>query len=422
MGRDDKRDRRPGGAPSASPPATTGRPSDPPQAATRDGDDAPTSATPADAADAAPEANWAGRSGADRTAAIRGGAAPGSPGEVRWFDLHPEAAARPLVEMPPRRPVGAAALGLAAAALLLVALGRGLALRAALPLTLALSAIALLWRGRARTAPEPGPIATPPAASSPRRALSVSPTGIAFHGAAEAPLFAAAPPFGLTLVTSRTRDRLVAAVTSSQGAFYVGCAVPPSIRDASAALLARASILGSEEVGLEAIGPDGEPVELSAGDLVALIDDLVRADASCLDRCILSDARGAPVVLDGTALRARDLDFDLTAPIEWRALLFQEPFGQSVAVYQATWLRQGTSQAVLVSLLPSIEPSAWKPDAVTGIPELDRAALRDLRLGQASPEAPPPTEIRVAVDRLFMLPLRAALDRAPHSRSGRARP
>jgi hypothetical protein len=34
---------------------------------------------------------------------------------------------------------------------------------------------------------------------------------------------------------------------------------------------------------------------------------------------------------------------------------------------------------------------------------------------QASPEAPPPSEQRVAIDRLFMLPVRSALDRAPRA-------
>jgi hypothetical protein len=34
---------------------------------------------------------------------------------------------------------------------------------------------------------------------------------------------------------------------------------------------------------------------------------------------------------------------------------------------------------------------------------------------QATPEAPPPAEQRVAIDRLFMLPVRSALDRAPRT-------
>jgi hypothetical protein len=34
---------------------------------------------------------------------------------------------------------------------------------------------------------------------------------------------------------------------------------------------------------------------------------------------------------------------------------------------------------------------------------------------QASPEQPPPSDQRVAIERLFMLPLRSALDRAPRA-------
>jgi hypothetical protein len=34
---------------------------------------------------------------------------------------------------------------------------------------------------------------------------------------------------------------------------------------------------------------------------------------------------------------------------------------------------------------------------------------------QATPEQPPPTEQRVAIDRHFMLPVRCALDRAPRA-------
>jgi hypothetical protein len=39
--------------------------------------------------------------------------------------------------------------------------------------------------------------------------------------------------------------------------------------------------------------------------------------------------------------------------------------------------------------------------------------LRDLRLMQGAVAEPPPRELRRAIDRVFMLPLRRALDRAP---------
>ena len=71
---------------------------------------------------------------------------------------------------------------------------------------------------------------------------------------------------------------------------------------------------------------------------------------------------------------------------------------------------QGGTEIVLVSLLPALGPL---PGSDLDLSTVDRAVLRDLRLMQASPEQPPPAEQRVAIERLFMLPLRSALDRAP---------
>jgi hypothetical protein len=69
--------------------------------------------------------------------------------------------------------------------------------------------------------------------------------------------------------------------------------------------------------------------------------------------------------------------------------------------------------------MPS-EISSWmvgKPPKPVGDLTRDtlvqRALVRDLRLMQSLPDLPPPREQRVAVERLFMLPLRQALDRAP---------
>jgi hypothetical protein len=46
---------------------------------------------------------------------------------------------------------------------------------------------------------------------------------------------------------------------------------------------------------------------------------------------------------------------------------------------------------------------------------LHPALLRDLKLMQSAPGEPPPRELRLAVERVFMLPLRQALDRAPRA-------
>ncbi len=80
-------------------------------------------------------------------------------------------------------------------------------------------------------------------------------------------------------------------------------------------------------------------------------------------------------------------------------------------MYQGTWVRQGTNELVLVCLLPAMTPA---PDGLgASLGPLDRGALRDLRLMQGTPESPPPADQRVAIDRLLMVPIRSALDKAP---------
>jgi hypothetical protein len=69
-------------------------------------------------------------------------------------------------------------------------------------------------------------------------------------------------------------------------------------------------------------------------------------------------------------------------------------------VCQATWVRQGEGEVVLVSPMGG---------------EIPRALARDARLMQATVGEPPPRELRRAIDHLFMLPLRRALDRAPRA-------
>lgn len=219
-------------------------------------------------------------------------------------------------------------------------------------------------------------------------------------------------PYGVTLVTPRARDRLVVVLTSRTSVFVVGSSLDPTAQRELAPLLARASALASDEAGLEAIGPDGDPIDLAPRDLVTLVELLVAHDRGCLERMLLSDAKGLQVVLDGSALSFGTSHFELGAAIEWRAFVFQERFGNAVAIYQATWVKQNGAEVVFVSLLPSLMPSR-EPVSPTGVAELDRATIRDQRLHLAQTDSPPPRATRIAIDRLFMLPLRAALDRAP---------
>jgi hypothetical protein len=293
-----------------------------------------------------------------------------------------------------------AAMPLLVIALVVVAVGRSTLLRTLLPLGLAAVALMLLVlaarRGRA------GVI---------RRGVSLDGPRLFFHTATGAPrvMLSAHEPFGMTLVTGPRRDRVVAVLSSAEGLFHVGAYFPPGAR-ALGAMLERTFTVAADDTVLSALGPDGEPLWLSPSDFCALVFALEELDPACVERLVLSDARGAPLTLDGRELAIAERRFDLTAPLEWRAFVFQEAFGAAIAVYQGTWIRQGPSEVTLVALLPSIVP--FEPGEES---EIDRSLLRDLRLMQASPEEPPPREQRVAFERLFVLPVRAALDRAPRA-------
>ena len=274
----------------------------------------------------------------------------------------------------------------------------------------------------------------------PLRRLRVDGAGIAFeapgrhrdHGRmVQERLIDLSGSFGMTLLSDPIRNRLVLAVTATGRAVYFSARVSSDERHTYRGLLSNASTVSDDDAVLDAMGPDGAPLELKLRDMSTLINTLLKTDGLALDRCFLSDTHGAPVVLDTHELHIGRKGFDLRAPLEWRAMLFQEPFGTVMAVsdrepnskppggvmvYQATWVRQGPSEAVLVALIPSISSVSVPPSPPAGeVPEVASAVLRDLRLMQASPEPPPPNELRVAIERMFMLRLRAALDRAPRA-------
>jgi hypothetical protein len=258
----------------------------------------------------------------------------------------------------------------------------------------------------------------------PRRGLELDGDRLSFRSAGRLQaLLTTSSPFGVTLLATPRRERAVLLLTSASGTFYIGAHFDVDARRAAAPILDRATTVGGDDVGLESIAPDGDPLLIAPEDFVTLLDTLVARSPSCLDRFVLTDARGADLTLDGRALLVGDRSIDLDAPLEWRAIVFQEAFGQSVAVYQGTWVRQGSHELVLVCLLPSLGPAIFADIDLAG---LDRTPgqspkaplsglLRDIRLMQATPEQPPPTEQRVAIDRHFMLPVRCALDRAPRA-------
>ncbi|MGK4006045.1 IMP dehydrogenase [Sorangium sp. So ce1036] len=349
-----------------------------------------------------PASGWQAAQRPDESTGDTVAAPPPGTGATRWFDT--VAPGMPQTD-------GAASrwrwsLPLLVVALVLAATARGVLLRAIVPAALAALAVALAARGRRRP--------RSPAAQASRRGLSLDGDRLLLHGedgVAPHALLTTGERFGVTLLATPRRDHLVALLSSSAGMSCVGASFDGPSRRAFAALLDRASVVSSDEVGLEAIGPDGEPIALSPAALAALLDELTLRSPGCLERFVLTDARGAMLSMDSRELRAGGRVFDLTAPLEWRAFVFQEALGQAIAVYQGTWIRQDTSELVLVCLLPAMTPAPDGSSAALG--PLDRGALRDLRLMQGTPEGPPPAEQRVAIDRLLMVPIRSALDRAP---------
>ncbi len=357
--------------------------------------------------------------------------------ERRAFPLLDPSALKTRAALGPRvakRPVLFALGALFLIALLLVAFARSVWLGTLLPLALALVAGAVWWR--ARRAPKlalPEALASVDEPAAGARALVLTDDSVDLERARGERIShpisltlvgrEGGQRFGVTLLSNAKRDRLVAVLTSESGSmlFATDIVHEPGLgqRPGIATLLARSTVVGGHDHALDAVAPDGAPTELAPDAFVRLLSELSRRDAGCFDRIILSDQHGAPILLEGSDLYANDHHFDLSRPIEWRSILFQESFGSAVTLYQGTWVRQNGAEVVLVSLLgPSFfEPQASNAsaDAQKGDrdPELDVHAMRDQRLSQATATDPPPTDQRVAIDGIFVLPMRAALDQAP---------
>ncbi|NUP08021.1 MAG: IMP dehydrogenase [Polyangiaceae bacterium] len=318
-------------------------------------------------------------------------------------------------------------VGLAIVALASIALTKSFALRTALPLALTVGAVGVLWRSRAASrasAPELAAVlpndVLPPA---PTRALVLTSSALTLERTRgeriSLPIaLPIADRFGVTLLSNRRRDRLVAALTSDTGTLLFATSIEAEGRRAMNHLFARSTVIGGDDYALDAAGLDGSSVHLEPEDFSALITALGDRDKGCFERIVLTDQHGTPLILDGGDLYVRDKHFDLSRPLEWRSILFQEPFGTAVTLYQGTWIRQGTAEIVLVSLLTPTFFEGSSPDVErAGIPELDVMALRDQRLLQATATDPPPVDQRVAMDGLFVIPLRAVLDQAPRASS-----
>jgi hypothetical protein len=220
--------------------------------------------------------------------------------------------------------------------------------------------------------------------------------------------------FGVTLLTSPSRSELVVAITHRDGIEYLAGRNPTATRHVD--ILARAITTPDNDLPVN----DRVPVFTEGDRLLDVVAALEARAPGALDRVFLSDAGMADVVLDGRKLRAGQLDFDLQSPLAWRAYSFQEGSSFASHSYQATQLRQGDREVVLVALSPTGElatPSIVSPPPGRVGPlsseHIQRALARDLRLAHCLADLPPPRTQRIAVDRLFVPRIRVALDTAP---------
>ncbi|MGO8999996.1 MAG: hypothetical protein ACLQVI_42260 [Polyangiaceae bacterium] len=227
--------------------------------------------------------------------------------------------------------------------------------------------------------------------------IIVDPNGIARHRpSGDARLVFWAERFGVVVLSNESKTRGLIAITTPEQTRYVPVRVAGD-DDATPAreLFARGPSLSDMDVALAPL--DGDEA-LSAGDALALVATVRAHDRAAIDRILLSDPHGAAVVLEGNELRAGDRVIDLTAPLEWRAFLFLESAGPLGAVVQATWVRQAGTEVVLVAPQSDTREPAPRGGRIPSIPD-----------------APPPIELRMAIERLFMAPFRHALDRAPRA-------
>lgn len=126
--------------------------------------------------------------------------------------------------------------------------------------------------------------------------------------------------------------------------------------------------------------------ELAPEEAKALLQALRAQEHSAFEKMYLTGSQGESIVLEGPLFRVDNARFDLVLPYECRHFAFVERVGRVDGLYEATWLRQGLSEVVLVS--------AMGPEAETPVAQ------------------PPPQGLRHAVDRAFFPPLLSVLSHA----------
>jgi hypothetical protein len=213
--------------------------------------------------------------------------------------------------------------------------------------------------------------------------------------------------FGLTVLANEARARAILAFTTPTQTRYVHVRMQAAA--AGSPLPSNADPFGGagDDLGLLARAvtvADGDlqgdaRIALGVADAARVVRAVSSKSPAAFDRIFLTDAAGTSVTVDATQVKVGERAFDLTAPLEWRGFMFHE----------FVFVAPMPAELSLVDAHPDIPTDSSS----------QRAIVRDLRLMQSLADAPPPRDLRVAVDRLFMLPLRRALDRAPRvSRPG----
>jgi len=197
-------------------------------------------------------------------------------------------------------------------------------------------------------------------------------------------------PFGVSVLANAARTRVILAFTTRTATRFLGLRVETQgDADVARDLLERAITVGDLDLEI-AVGAGGD-VELGAVAARAFLTELDRRDPQAIHRIYLTDARGLEIAVERERLVIGDRTIDLNAPVDWRVFTFHEGDPQVESLYQATSIRQGAVEAVLVCRAPS-DVASW---------------------GGGRTDPPPARESRVAVDGLFMTPLRARLAEAP---------
>lgn len=274
------------------------------------------------------------------------------------------------------------------------------------------AAVWLRWQKRA-----------PPVVGPRERGVCFDGRRLCFHdgeGGPDVELADLGDPFGVTFIANRARTRIALVVSTRERTLYVGAEVA---RGAPLApTFPQPFTVASDERALSAAAPDGRPLVISHEELAALHATLIALDPRSPTRLFSIDARGDALVLDAAALTIGPVRFDLSLPLGWRATLFRERgFGGVDAVYQATYVQQGELEVALVSILPTLSSPMAEGDLPTGGWHVEREVKEDVALLEHSPSLPPPRERRVAIDRIFVLPIRRAIARAPQARRAKKR-